>query len=807
MWTLDAGWFVLRWTLPAVLAVAAAIGWLVWRWRARPEVVLQAAAIGLVGLALSRPAIRSTDQPTEMLVAVDRSASVGVQGRRAAETISDKHPRVYFAEGIARSPVPPRAAATHLRPVLDMAMGEHLAGRIGGLVLLSDGRFTDRWRAAADALGRAGMDVVIVPLDRAPRDGRVGDFAAVARDGRAELTVTLQANTPQRRGLVLRRGRTGPIIARRDVILQPNTPTTLRFGDDLLVDQPVRSWQVELTPPDALPSNDAMTAILQTPLGESPVVIAPPDRSANLLAATRTVVRGAEALSPIDAPTHMAGWRRYTAVVLADTSLSRPAQTSLVEFVRSGGGLVLLGRSAGDTPLAEVAALIEPASARQPVDLTVVLDASGSMARQDSQGRRRRFELAADALGTLQEHLRSTDRLRVIRFNQTARLLVDGSADAATFDALARQLAAVQPVGPTRIGEALTLATDQPTSPEWVSLVLVLSDLQTAPFEAAGMAERFRQGGHRLAVVAITDEPTAPVGPLDELADRLGARFVLRRSLLGVAELLDELAESAGQPAVRQGETITTAENSPSGDALAAIGRPVFYWPSEPADTADVTARLAETHAPLMAYRRAGLGRVMSLVLAGSSLADLPQAVPAAMLLRVAGYWPPRVEGRLVREGESVTLLIRPVNPSGFEGLQANLLDPGETNAPRTVTLEQTGGSQWSARFDWPVDRPVAVQVRDDGGKVIWQGMRAGGYPPEYRALGADWSTLRTLAVRAGGRIVREGQLAAALPQRRLQRMDRPIWYIPAGLALLAMLVGWCVSGLRAADLGPGRLP
>jgi Mg-chelatase subunit ChlD len=90
-------------------------------------------------------------------------------------------------------------------------------------------------------------------------------------------------------------------------------------------------------------------------------------------------------------------------------------------------------------------------AADQPLNLVVLLDASGSMERAD------RERIVREMLGVLVNQLKPTDKISVVSFARTPRLLIDGMAGGQP-DALLRKVNDLTPEGGTNIETALDAA-------------------------------------------------------------------------------------------------------------------------------------------------------------------------------------------------------------------------------------------------------------------------------------------------------------------------------------------------------------
>ncbi|MDY6913049.1 MAG: VWA domain-containing protein, partial [Planctomycetota bacterium] len=482
------------------------------------SVIVQCLAVLAAGAALGRPRIGLSERAARAtMILRDTSASTRGQMDILLNLPAEMPCReVHFAETIFRPGRVRRGGleATRAGPALRLAAAQY--DDIAGVVILTDGQFQDTdWPAAAAALGRTGAAVAVVPAESPPPDARIADFSAcLAADGAAELKVTVRSNAMQRRTLTIaRRNRQAAVLLTRTLEMPAGDAATIRIQDRPPADR-AAVYEARLQEPDTFAENDAAVAVVLPARRRVALVSRRNDSLAKQLA--RNTSLPVEQVSPADLAGRQFRWLDYAAVVEVDSTgmlLSAQQRAGLAEYVRSGGGLVLIGAGPYETyahrddPLNRIAALVANPHERRPLKLAVVLDASGSMVRParsgDGQaGRRARFDIAAEAVSALQRHLTPADALAVIAFSDCAKVVYDSGASRPDFAALRDALARIQPGGPTRVADALRLATDQSPPAGADGLVLLLSDLLTETFDPAPMAERFRLAGYSMAVVA-----------------------------------------------------------------------------------------------------------------------------------------------------------------------------------------------------------------------------------------------------------------------------------------------------------------
>ena len=802
-------------TVPVLLAARARRrGRRVGRFSVALQCIAVCAAVG----ALSAPEAmlgRTADAPWIIL----RDVSPSTRGQSDGDGPWDpKLPReqFHFADAILAAGAEPGADETNASPALRLAAGR--APNAAGVVIETDGRFHDAdWPAPAAALGRTGVDVIIVPMDSPPPDARIAELRARrAAGGRCELRVTVRAEAVQRRTVTVRRG--GPAGAelwRRTLDLLAGDAATFRLTDPAIPAGRSAVYHATISPGDQFPENDR-AAVLVPPATRTVAVVAgegvelPADLPG--LLGVRT-----EALAASGAPVAAAGWMNYAAVLLADSTgalLGAAQRGALAEYVRGGGGLVLIGagphgRPADrEDPLNRVAALVANPYERTPLKVIVALDASGSMTQRSDAGAggtgRVKFDVAAGAVMALKSHLTPRDALAVITFSDKPTRIYDSGGRRPDFVRLRDALAAVRPGGPTNAGAALAEAARHPAPEGLRGAVLLVSDLISKRFDAAETAAAFRRRKLSLAIVEIQTAGDAPGATVDleRLAAMLDAPHVRRETLAGLAEIFARFVRDARGEPIRRGNFPVTVRRRLFGLGAAKPPRLDAYVLSGRRRGAEVIAAVGAD--AILARRTVGLGRSVS--------AAVPLETPHNPQWRTSPAWrgvlaaatrwvlapegDPRFDGGLATRKGTILLTIEardargPMNLLKLTALSAGAEADG--NAVATV-LVQTAPGRYEARVGSADDGLVSVAVRDAGGRTVWRGSHGGTVPREFAALGADWQSLRRLAALTGGRMVAARDLPAAGRKARSRRYS-PLWQFFLAAALAIMLLEWALT-------------
>lgn len=794
--------------LPVAMAVIAARRG---RKLPRTSVAAQALAVALLAAALAGPNVPAGRQ-SQLPYAVfqDVSASVRGQSPRKLDWPANLPRTGYrFAADVERSAgpfplfAPTRQAQTRLGDVLRLSAAE--ASTLAGAVLVTDGQWQDDWLAAAQVLARTKLPLLIVPLESPPPDARITVLSVLRTDNRSiRIRITVESNAPMTRRLTVTRRGAPAALVEQELSLLPQGPTSLTAtdapGDGLAV------YNAVLSPADAIPENDrASQAVL--PRSTRRAFIGRDD-----VAAMAQALAAHRVNRP---PTTLDGWLDYSSVLLVDPrgDLLPPAsREALAQYVRSGGGLVLVGAGPyaspadRDDPLNQAAALVANPYQRKPLHVVVVLDSSGSMG--ESTAGQTKFQLASQAVLSLQKHLTPADSLAVVSYSNAARFVYDSQAAAPDFQALDDALRAIRPQGPTEVLPALALAVAKPPPAGRQGLVLLVSDLLTEPYDAAQPAlvtqigqvvDSIRRDSWRLSIVATKaplDTPPAPTA-LNKLADLVGAQLVEKEGMAALAEVFRQFLQQARGEPIAQGRFEVkflpdvlglTAFALPPGEKYLLCGKQ------------DNTSVLGAVGAdPVTAIRQVGLGRSAGLALPLSADAN-PALRDSAELRTLLGKmvdWAqsprddPRFDLRIERRPDKIIARVEAFDAKGPMNLldltaRLSLTGPGE--AP-TAKLLQTAPGLYEC--EWPApDEPAWLAVYD-GPRAICRRAIETAYSREFADIGANADNLRKLAGITGGRIVRPAELPG-LTEKLHRAGLSPLWPYLLGASLLLMLMDWC---------------
>lgn len=471
--------FLHPWALALALIPLIWVGWS-WRGAVRPfTLALKGIGLALIPLALAQPVVTLPDTRTAAVVLVDTSASISKEDlARASSIVSDiaRHKGrnwmrvVPFArqtraletqettDGLRLvQTANEEGQGTNIEDALTGSMAAIPAGHVPRLVLISDGNENEGSSARAIAeLQRLGVPVDTIPLDGRDKSGLRLLSLSMPREAYAgeqiPLDLTIDAPSQTRAEIDIR-------ADQKDLGAQP---VELQAGPNLVrVHTRVKSVGVT-----------AISGKVTAPgLGELPFESAvqlrrakvlyisqdPAQYDANLIQALSQaefeVTRNASLLDK--------NLSEIQLVILNNVdlnSVSPERKTQLEEYVKNGGGLLLIGgehqvyKDSRQMDALDRALPAELAPPKSPEGTSVVLiiDKSSSM-----EGRK--IELARlSAIGVV-DHLRPTDTIGVLMFDNSFQWAVP-MRKAEDKSLIKRLISGITPDGGTQIAPALTEA-------------------------------------------------------------------------------------------------------------------------------------------------------------------------------------------------------------------------------------------------------------------------------------------------------------------------------------------------------------
>ena len=566
----------------------------------------------------------------------------------------------------------------------------------------------------------------------------------------------------------------------RQLVLRGTTgasPTTVPSGE-MVVMRPIAPGaarvSAELSPGDAWPENDALSAVLP-----------PPDQFERWWVGGTGPRPGWRTLPPAELPTESAAYLAPATIVLENVAaleLTDEQRQRLQQYVRDlGGGLVILGGdhafAAGEyegTPLEALSPLAS--SPPSPTTHWILLaDASGSMSAPAAGATR--WKIVNDALLRVLSNLPPEDVVSVGSFAERLQWWTDGRS---VRDTQSSQLSppSAYPHGPTNLQPALE-AIARSVESEMPVQLLVLSDFDTQITRAALLAEKLKSKGVRVNLLAIGEG--AALAAMRQIAAATGGTLVEQPDARQWADAARELTRMA-MPRLLQHQSLTFTFGPQVNIAAQTTSVWNRTWIKNSASRL-AGAQFNRDSIPMAARWNVGEGHVLSAAFdpppdVATRLAALVARPPHDPRFHVAWH-----TGPMFRVTVDATTNDDYING---ERLTLELSDGGKAVA---VPVPQTGPGRYEISTAAPRSPSVAT-VRASG-RVVGRTAVAGRYAPEFDALGNDHRAMEELARLSGGRVVAPDfarPLDIRWPRRPLPLSS---WMAAAGALFIGLALAW----------------
>ena len=812
---------------------------------------LVVAALLIVGLA--EPMLASSTGAGGVVFAIDRSSSVDRESQDAAER--------WLNDALAAAPGDRRAAIVSFgaQPLLTTPPGaaHSLAETDMGDPSI-DPAFTDisAGLALARALPLGGGQRVVLISDGAENLGSaVTEAAQAATDGTPIDVVPV----PGVREADLRvEGLSGPTSAwEGEPISMLAGIETGQAGPatvEIVVDGEVKSTETvtlteglnsrEFTLDDLAPGFHAISVRVQgdgatgsqdddaMPLGvvvrDRPhlLLIAPEGNDAGIM--RDILVRGGADVTvstPEDVPvriSELGAWDGFVLDNVPAPSLTYDQISGLREATRTlGRGMIVIGGTASygpggyaGTPLEDalpVTVKVTDGRERQRVALLLIIDKSGSMGYDPSNGRGK-IEMAKEAARLAAGALAPGDQIGVIAFNDRQEWLVpfatiEGNSSLASIN---RRIDTLEPDGGTEILPALSVGLDAIRNAEADARhIVLLSDGKAR----TGTRESYQRllddvlaDRTTLSTIALGED--ADTDLLNFLADEAGGRYHFAARDEDIPLLTLQEARSAGSQSVIRGNfrPIQTAPSPILSDIdPTTLPELAGYDFAEAKPDAQVVLT-SDREDPVLAKWQYGLGRVIAWTADDGS--DL--AAPWANWSGNDPFWAAMVRWALpdperrpltvssTRSGEDVVLTVSATGatqdlPENLPTFATVRTDTGETIASQALT--PSGPGEYTLRLPAPEAGAYALDIRQERPDGAIAELASVTVPPSPERLPDPeaGARLESIAQRTGGRLLSlddPGAVWSAAPPAGSElREHRAVWYLPVGLALILFIL------------------
>jgi hypothetical protein len=710
------------WTALAVSIAAALIAAM--RRPAAPRLTYAAIAIGLALLALAAGSpiwLRPVEQ--QVTVMVDLSPSTRTAGyrdraaleRRIHELLRDIPYRMqFFSDGVQE--VEP--GSTRLSD-LPADHTTYVPPSAAAVLLFTDGRFPIPKQSPPTY-------VVIDSGLEDPEDAAVTDLEIREK----EFAVSINNAGGSRRLTVT--GATSP------------SPTTVPTGS-LVIPFPLADSaskvSAELSPGDAWPENDALSAI-----------VPPPERYERWWVGRSSPGGGWRTLLPEELPTDAAAYLSTSVIVLdniAASELTDLQQQRLKQYIQDlGGGVLIIG---GDRAFAAggyqgtILDSLSPLASNPPLPTNhwiLLADGSGSMSSPVAGSTR--WQFITDAMTQVLPHLPPEDVVSVGSFAESLQWWVEGKPvrEAAS---LPFPPPSAYPHGPTNLQPALEAIARSADGKMPVHL-LVLSDFDTQISNPEVLSIMLKSKNINLHLLAIGEG--SALAPLRQISTATQGSVVTELDPTLWARSAAELARAAGSSLLEREPIKIASVDRAIGGLGQTTGPWNRVWLKESATKLAEARREGET-IPMAARWNVGEGRVVATAFNPSSetveqFVGLVSRPPHDPRFRVA--W---------NTGARLRIAIDASDEHGYlngQHLTFEFSDGSRAGKAIPQTILQSGPGRYELSV--PAPRSPGIATVRSGGQVIARVAVAGRYAPEFEAIGNDHAAMQELAGRSGGEVI-----------------------------------------------------
>ncbi|HZU13861.1 MAG TPA: glutamine amidotransferase [Chloroflexota bacterium] len=710
------------------------------------------------------------------------------------------------------------AAGTNLQSGLLLASTMLSPTRQRRIVLLSDGRQT-----TGDALSMAStLRTEGIRLDVVPVSGQIPPDAAVlgltvppaARAGeRFRVTAALWSNVAQR--ATVQMFRDGTLIRQHVLALRPGTTHwTVTQGP---LPSHLAAYNVRIVPQhDAYTENDTASSVVRIAGPPNVLVIASrPGEAANVAAS----LRAAGDTVTVRLPSAVSALAPYAAVVVVDTdapSLGFHRMQSLVGYVKSGGGLVVIGgqNSYGPggyagTPMETVLPVnmnVRHQEKVPPVAVVVLIESLEVF--QD-------ITISKQAAQGLVELLTPADEIAI---NDTPETMMGGWV--VRMQHVTHKAAIESAVLKMDPGDPYTYMPFMQEgfqvlrhNPMHLKHMILVGD-GDAPDNYRPLITRMRRSGIIFSTIGVNDAlGLGDYSVLRRMARWGGGVYYRAYSSEDVPRLfLRELQTLRRSALIQAHFTPRVTASSPLLRGIPALPPLDGYVQTTARPTAEVVLE-GKQRDPVLADWQVGLGRSVAWTsdAAGLWTAAWLHSPSASHLWQNLVAWVlPPVSSSLstATSADSGQGTVAATIPAGFglaPHVTAHVLDP--RSQTHTVAMQPSSPNRYVGSF--PAALPgiyrIALSLRGNGRARVVQTALAVPYPAEYRSFGTELPFLRQLAASGGGRVLSRPTWSDALPTVWDSRPLTPfLLLIALGLLLAELAVRFLVVGTQPAER-PGR--
>ena len=826
------------WVPAALAAVALALHFLLIRRRSTLVV------LAVVLLALARPVLPKPERHGTLVVVTDRSLSMPANAKdeqvKLVRDLAKKRPEnaklgvVSFGATAAVEQRPSSLGFEEFvqdvnpngsdpAPALALAQAVADPDAPTRMLVVSDGLFS----SPVETAGGIPVDTLLSsrPFAHDLFVSRIDAPASVAPHAVVPVTAWVQSPETVTNDYRLLRGTN--VIAHGSRVFGPGlTPLAFR---DFAGTGGLRRYTLVVTPSadDPCPENNTANFLVKTEGARKLLVL-----NEGSSTAAQTMRAGGVEVDVREARSFKGGLsalENYAGVVLENV----PAKSFTTDFLRDlaayvtdlGGGLAMTGGEKAfgpggwyKTPVEDVLPVsleLRQEHRKYSLALAIVMDRSGSMACRTSDGRTKMDMANLGAVGAI-DMLTAMDQVSVIAVDSQPHLILslqDGDKAQRQRD----KVLGIQSMGGGIFVEEGLMAAFRQLEHATSSLRHIILFADAADSEEPGDYEKYlkqgREAGITVSVIALGGEQDCDADLLKRIASAGGGECWFEAKAEEIPRLFLQDTFLTAKTAMCTNMTPVGANASlravsdrlPS--RLPAIGGYNLTYLRDEAEQAIVTED--EDHAPLLAFRRAGVGRTLAFTgeLAGPHAAPLMTSEQGAEITTAIARWTRgderqasegfTFERRLVSGGLKVTAVADEDNPATAVPNAGLVLvtvkeKPGEGASRDTTALRWESADALSAFVPLEGDETAFPVVMLPSGKHIALPPACLPYPAEFRRSANPLEgkqALERIASQTGGRVVASVDgLWDALPVVRRAIPLAPFLFLLAACGFLALV-------------------
>lgn len=804
-------------------------------------VVIRVVVLAALILAIAQPVLHQPSNQLSVIFAVDRSASVALNGAGSADSwlakaVTQKGPNDQFgvvefgANAIVRQPLgvdaknPPSLkvdpGATNLSGALHLATSLFPPNGAHRIIVLSDGQenvANATTEARQDSTRHVQIDVVPVSAPPGLREVLIQSLVSppyVRRGQHFDVSTIVQSTVKE--DATLQFLEDGTQVSSGKVSLKPGVN---RFSINLTAKTDgFHTFEAQITAPqDTYKQNnrDYSYTVVQPPATVAVIASNPRDASAveaTLKASGVTV----DQMAPAAIPPNVSAMKKYDGAIIVNTPASAFTQdqmTTIASFVHDlGHGLVVIGGSQSyglgkydGTPLGDALPVQGSAPGNLQdgkVALALVIDKSGSM--DETEGGVRKMAMADKAAQLAIGLLAPTDQIAVEAFDTDPSWVVplQSVGNQANRQRVENAVGQISASGGTDIYAALKQAYDaiHQSNATYKHIILLSDGNSLVESNYNPLLQNIEKEHITLSTIAIGSD--ADLKLMQMLAKRGNGRYYYTDQASAIPEITTRetriVSGSSKVDAVFQPQI---ASPSPMLDSISGRSLPTLsgYDVTTARTGAEVTLQ-SDRQDPILVDWNYGLGRVV----AWTSDLTSQWAKPWLSWPTVGQFWSqvinwslpapsdPNWQTSYTVSGTTVDFKVDVVND---QGVFQDLLDmrasvPGQDGKATQVLLNQTRPGRYEAKFSIPTPGAYPVNVVEyQSGRVVKQELTGVvmPYPAEYQRFGVNQQNLASIAAVTGGSVLHDPSESFSHVGIPFEGRDRvPLW--PWLLALAAIL-------------------